>query len=91
MVAATGGRYEKIVEYLVNHKADINIQDINWVSTCEVTKTLQLTTILCCSDIILMLVILTRYISQTPALLSAYCNKDIKLLYMNRHNDKMHN
>ena len=51
MVAATGGRYEEIVEYLVNHKADINIQDRNGVSTCEFSKTLQLTTILCCSDI----------------------------------------
>ena len=38
-----------------------------------------------------MLFIHTEYISQTPALLSTYCNKDIKLLYMNRHNDKMHN
>ena len=50
MAAATGGRYE-IVEDLVNHNADINIQDKNLVSTCEFSKTLQLTTILCCSDI----------------------------------------
>ena len=51
MAAATGGRYEKIVEYLVNHNADIDIQDKNLVSTCEFSKTLQLTTILCYSDI----------------------------------------
>ena len=51
MAAATGGRYENIVKDLVNHNADINIQDINGVSTCEFSKTLQLTTILCCLDI----------------------------------------
>ena len=90
MAAATGSRYEKIVEYLVDNNADINIQDKNLVSTCEFSKTLQLTTILCYSDIT-VLFIHTEYISQTPALLSTYCNKDIKLLYMNRHNDKMHN
>ena len=89
MAAATGGRYE-IVENLVDKYADINIQDKNLVSTCEFSKTLQLTTILCYSDIT-VLFIHTEYISQTPALLSTYCNKDIKLLYMNRHNDKMHN
>ena len=50
MAAATGGRYE-IVEDLVDNDADINIQDINGVSTCEFSKTLQLTTILCYSDI----------------------------------------
>ena len=50
MAAATGGRYE-IVEDLVDNDADINIQDINGVSTCEFSKTLQLTTIPCCSDI----------------------------------------
>jgi len=50
VAAATGGRYE-IVEDLVDNDADINIQDINGVSTCEFSKTLQLTTIPCYSDI----------------------------------------
>ena len=50
MAAATGSRHE-IVEDLVDNDADINIQDINGVSTCEFSKTLPLTTILCCSDI----------------------------------------
>ena len=51
MAAATGGRYEEIVEYLVKNSADINIQDKNQASIYEFTKTLQPTTILCCSDI----------------------------------------
>ena len=51
MAAATGGRYEDIVKVLVNHSADINIQDKNKASIYEFTKTLQPTTILSCSDI----------------------------------------
>ena len=51
MAAATGGRYDDIVEVLVNNKADINIQDKNQVSTCEFSKMMQPTTILSCSDI----------------------------------------
>ena len=50
MAAATGGRYESI-EYLVNNKADINIQDINQASIYEFTKTLQPTRVLSCSNI----------------------------------------
>ena len=50
MAAATGGRHESI-EYLVNNKADINIQDKNQASIYEFTKTLQPTRVLSCSDI----------------------------------------
>ena len=70
MAAATGGRYESIVEDLVNHNADINIQDKNQVSTCEFSKMMHPTTILSCSDIIDASC--THWVHiQTRALLSA--------------------